>query len=79
MPRLTFMLSFDCPGVLPAHVKRWMLQNLAEHAASEFGANYDPAFTDPPHNGGLIVPGGPVAGSVTETTDLLPIGGRDAA
>lgn len=69
--RLTLTLSFDCPDVLPAHVKRWMLHNLAEHAASEFGGDHS-AFTN--YDGPLILTGGRVAASVTETTDLPPRG-----
>ena len=46
MKKVTITLTLECRDDIPPHIARWMAGNLEEHAAYEFGRDYQPRWHD---------------------------------
>jgi hypothetical protein len=46
---VTFIVTLECRDDVPQHVIEWIGANLADHAAQEFGQDFEPDWVDPPY------------------------------
>lgn len=71
MKCVSIIVQIDCPDDIPEHVIEWMGDNLGEHAAHEFGRDYEPDWFDG-------YEGPPVAGHVVHAVRVHPRSGTYA-